>query len=137
MTTKTIRARLLVAVIAIAACLALAPVSARAAQASSWSVTTLAAFGGFPSPGEGGDMQAPGGDMQAPGGEGTPAAPGAEGEAAATAEEEPESGSAIDELKDTLRQYRDYAEIHPVRVYGSIAALVIGLIIAFAYRKRA
>ena len=131
MTTKTIRARLLVAVIAIAACLALAPVTARAAQASSWSVTTLAAFGGFPSPGEGG--------QQGAGAEGMPAAPGAEStqEGEAAVEEEPESGSAIDELKDTLRQYRDYAEIHPVRVYGSIAALLIGLIFAFAYRKRA
>ena len=130
MTTKKIRARLLVAVLALVACLALAPVTARAAQVSSWSATTIAAFGGFPSMG---------GDQQGLGGEGMPAAPGAEGEAAAEepAEEEEAEDDAIEEIKNTLRQYRDYAEIHPVRVYGSMAALVLGLIFAFAYRKRA
>ena len=151
MTSKRIRAHLLVAVLALVACLALAPVTARAAQTRSWSATTIAAFGGGfdMGSGPGGDMAAPGGDMQgfggdmaAPGGEGMPAAPGAEGEATATegeaaAEEETDMGDPIEELKNTLRGYRDYAEIHPVRVYGSMAALVIGLIFAFAYRKRA
>ena len=136
MTTKNIRARLLVAVLALVACLALAPVTARAAQTRSWSATSIAAFGG------GFDMGAgPGGDMAAPGGEGMPAAPGAEGEAAAeetaAEEEEFDLGDPIEEIKNTLRSYRDYAEIHPVRVYGSMAALVLGLIFAFAYRKRA
>ena len=88
----------------------------------------------------GGDAQSasPFGDMQAPSGEGMPAGPGTEGAAtddAATAEAE-EKG-AWEALKDTLRSYRDYAIIHPVRVFGTMAALVIGLIIAFAYRKRA
>ena len=140
MTSNKIRARLLVAVLALVACLALAPVTARAAQTRSWSATSIAAFGDFPS--MGGDMAAPSGDMAAPGGEGMPAAPGAEGEAAATegetaAEEETDMGDPIEELKNTLRGYRDYAIIHPVRVYGSMAALVIGLIFAFAFRKRA
>ena len=152
MTSNKIHARLLVAVMAIVACLALAPVTARAAQTSSWSITSIAAFGGgFPS--AGGDQQAapggegmpsaPTGDQQAaPGGEGMPAAPGQEGAAqgdttAEAAAEEEESESAFQVIKDTIKQYVEYAKIHPVRVYGSIAALVIGLIFAFAFRKRA
>ena len=121
---------------ALVACLALAPVTARAAQTRSWSATSIAAFGSFPDMG-GGDMAAPGGDMAAPGGEGMPAAPGAEGTEGEAAEEEVVEDDAIEELKETLRQYRDYAIIHPVRVFGSMAALVFGLIFAFAYRKRA
>ena len=134
MTSKKIHARLLVAVLALVACLALAPVTVRAAQTSPVFATTTAAFGGFPSPG--GDQ---GGDQAAPGGEGMPAAPGQEGaaEGEAAAAEEEESESAFQVLKDTVKQYIEYAKIHPVRVYGSIAALVIGLIFAFAFRKRA
>lgn len=147
MTTTRIRARLLIAVLAIAACLALAPVTALASQTSTWSITSVAAFGMAPGGDQGGAAPggdgpaAPGGDAQGQspfGGEGMPAAPGAEnGEAADAAAEETEEESAWEALKNTLRSYRDYAIIHPVRVFGSMAALVIGLIIAFAYRKRA
>ena len=91
----------------------------------------------------GGGMPSPGGDQSANpfGGGDMPAGPGGENaegaEATADGTEEKEYANAWEALKDTLRAYRDYAIIHPVRVFGSIAALIIGLIIAFAYRKRA